>query len=432
MAEMTKEILRKLCKENGLYTTPSINDKLYLHYKGFNVIQNLEAYTGLKALWLEGNGLGHISGLENQKSLRTLYLHENLLEKIEGLESQVELDCLNLSKNYIKTIENIGHMKKLSSLNVSHNRITTIDDVRHVLELPSLQTLDLQHNKIEDPSIVDIVAQIPDLRVLYLMGNPAVKNIRNYRKTCIARCKALKYLDDRPVFDEERRRVDAWARVIDNGGTQDEAQEAERQEISLIRKEKDDADERNFKAFEQLMLEGQQIRKEREAAKAAGLVEERVNPFTGETILDVKESEELKELKEKRWQALNAPSAAALPPAPPSAREGSASMLMPPPPPTAEELSAVPPVAAMRKMVIEEVEDEVDDEDDGEDDDEDEGEEDGDDEEKEDKEDDLNQLEHTSPSSDSPAKDSDQHQCHLAAVLQAQEAMADCAYLELD
>jgi len=42
------------------------------------------------------------------------------------------------------------------------------------------------------------------------MGNPVVKDIKHYRKTIIAKCKALRYLDDRPVFEEERRRVTAW------------------------------------------------------------------------------------------------------------------------------------------------------------------------------------------------------------------------------
>lgn len=31
---MTKEGLRQLCRELRLYTTPYINDVLYLHYKG--------------------------------------------------------------------------------------------------------------------------------------------------------------------------------------------------------------------------------------------------------------------------------------------------------------------------------------------------------------------------------------------------------------
>ena len=36
---MTKQYLKALCKENKLYMTPSINDKLYLHYKGFRCVQ---------------------------------------------------------------------------------------------------------------------------------------------------------------------------------------------------------------------------------------------------------------------------------------------------------------------------------------------------------------------------------------------------------
>jgi dynein assembly factor 1 len=84
--EMTTDVLRRLCKEQKLYTTPSINDKLYLHYKGFNRIQNLDEYTGVKAIWLEGNGLNKIEGLANMKLLRSAYLQENLIESIEGLD----------------------------------------------------------------------------------------------------------------------------------------------------------------------------------------------------------------------------------------------------------------------------------------------------------------------------------------------------------
>ena len=212
--QMNVQTIKKLCREQGLYTTPSVNDKLYLHYKGFEKIQNLEEYTGLKALWLEGNGLREIEGLDEQKLLRTLYLHENLIEKIKGLDSQADLDTLNLSTNYITKIENLSQCTKISSLVLSNNRLATVDDIEHVLLLPSLQTLDIQNNKIDDPLVVDIVSQLPDLRVLYLQGNPVVKKVPHYRKCLIYKCKNLKYLDDRPVFDEERRRVNAWGDVF--------------------------------------------------------------------------------------------------------------------------------------------------------------------------------------------------------------------------
>lgn len=49
------------------YTTQSLNDILYLHYKGFVKIENLENFTGLKVLYLEGNCIEKIENLDNNK-----------------------------------------------------------------------------------------------------------------------------------------------------------------------------------------------------------------------------------------------------------------------------------------------------------------------------------------------------------------------------
>lgn len=46
---------------------------------------------------------------------------------------------------------------------------------------------------------------MPKLAVLYLHGNEVTKKIQHYRKTLIHRIPTLKYLDDRPVFEDERR-----------------------------------------------------------------------------------------------------------------------------------------------------------------------------------------------------------------------------------
>jgi dynein assembly factor 1 len=72
---------------------------------------------------------------------------------------------------------------------------------------------------------------MPHLAVLYLQGNEVTKKIKNYRKVMISRIPTLKYLDDRPVFDEDRRFAEAWAK----GGL-----EEERKEREAFKKEKDD------------------------------------------------------------------------------------------------------------------------------------------------------------------------------------------------
>ncbi|KAG6580362.1 dynein assembly factor axonemal [Phytophthora cinnamomi] len=315
--EMEKKLLKKLCRDNDLYVTPAINDKLYLHYKGFRSIKNLEEYTGLKVLWLEGNGLPRIEGLEHQTELRTLYLHENLIQKIEGLESQLLLDTLNLSQNQISCIENLGHLKQLTSLALKSNYLTSAKDIAHILELPSLSVLDIQSNRINDVDIVDILAQLPNLKVLYLQGNEVVKHIKQYRKTLVYRCRKLKYLDDRPVFDDERRRVEAWGKALEaSNGDMKAAQEAERQEMDTIRREKKERDEQNFLYFEQMMIEGRRKRREEEERKCKEAQNpeseeqptEEINPFSGEKIVPVQDCAFLQQEREKRWEAVvNAP-----------------------------------------------------------------------------------------------------------------------------
>ena len=56
--------IRLSCIENNGYESPELNDKLYLHFKGYKRIENLVPYISCKALWLDSNGIDKISGFE--------------------------------------------------------------------------------------------------------------------------------------------------------------------------------------------------------------------------------------------------------------------------------------------------------------------------------------------------------------------------------
>ena len=62
-------------------------------------------------------------------------------------------------------------------------------------------------------------------------NNEFTKKIANYRKKIISLIPNLKYIDDKPIFEDERRFAEAWAR----GGLDEE-----RKERALYKKEKEE------------------------------------------------------------------------------------------------------------------------------------------------------------------------------------------------
>jgi dynein assembly factor 1 len=288
-----KFIDQLLCSNFRLYyRTHELNECLYLHFKGFKKLENLDTFINLKVLYLEGNSIKKIENLSCLKNLCSLYLHENLIEKIEGLDELKELYNLNLSDNCLTKIENLENLPKLSNLLLKRNRIgiNGLSDLEGLKNLsPSVTVIDISDNRIETPEILpDVLTHCIDLRVLYLNGNECIRKIAHYRKMTISTLKDLRYLDDRPVFDDERR----FAEAFFVGGL-----ENERKERGIYKKEKEAEELKRIKDFQELVGKWKGENKENENSLNN-------NEEEGNNV-EVSQEESEKRKKETREKLLN-------------------------------------------------------------------------------------------------------------------------------
>jgi dynein assembly factor 1 len=216
----------------------------------------------VKALWVDSNAIREIEGLDTCVKLCALYLNNNCISRIRGLEMLTGLHTLNLSHNVISQLSNLRHLPRLETLMLTHNRISRLADLEELLHCPALTCVDLSHNPLEreegaaDDAVVDFFVQMQKLAVLYLTGTEIVKTLRFYRRKMISRIATLQYLDERPVFDEERRCATAWA----TGG-----EEAETLERNKIHEEKKDKLTRDVRALQTMANEKKELKANRTA-----------------------------------------------------------------------------------------------------------------------------------------------------------------------
>ena len=229
---MSKSELQKVALEHGGYATPYLNDTLYLHFKGYRRIENLEEYTGLKSLWLHSNGFAKLENVNKLHELRCLFLQRNCLAKIENLEGLTSLVQLDLSENQIIFVEGLSHLPNLTTLNISNNALNDAASISHLKECKELSALDLSKNQLAGEDIIDCLSGIARIKSLNIAGNPAVSKVAYFRKKVIVACTGLRYLD-RPVFDDERIAAEAFAK----GGIDAERQMKER--LQQMKKNKD-------------------------------------------------------------------------------------------------------------------------------------------------------------------------------------------------
>jgi hypothetical protein len=140
----------------------------------------------LRHLSLADNSLTSISasGLAPlANTLHSLDLSANLFAQIpDCLASLTALRALNLSNCMIDSLHSLTRnpLPAITALNLRSNRLTSLAGVER---LYPLERLDLRDNRLTDPTELARLTGIPELREIWVTGNPFCKTHSNYRVT---------------------------------------------------------------------------------------------------------------------------------------------------------------------------------------------------------------------------------------------------------
>ena len=159
-----------------------------------------------------------------------MFAQQNCLTSLAPLASLPHLDTLNVSANRLQSLDGLDKLPVLTSLQAAGNSLATLDALECLPRCALLSSLDVTHNGLDGDgdALLALLATMPALRALYLSaGNPVASAVRPYRKRVVAAARGLVYLDERPVFDAERRGAEAWVQ----GG--EEAERAERDKLAV-------------------------------------------------------------------------------------------------------------------------------------------------------------------------------------------------------
>ncbi|KAI1176000.1 hypothetical protein F4777DRAFT_290410 [Nemania sp. FL0916] len=116
-------------------------------------------------------------------TLNSLDLSTNLFTQIpDSLATLTALRALNLSHCMIGSLRSLlrNPLPAISALNLRSNRLSSIAGIE---KLYPLERLDLRDNRMTDPMELARLTGIPDIREIWVEGNPFARTHRDYRIT---------------------------------------------------------------------------------------------------------------------------------------------------------------------------------------------------------------------------------------------------------
>lgn len=182
----------KVKRSGSTSSHSSLGDSWHHHMRGSS--SNLLAmgilpaskWRFLRHLSLADNGLTSIaatslSPLSN--TLQSLDLSSNLFTEIpDSLATLTALRALNLSHCMIDSLHSLTRnpLPAITALNLRGNRLQSIAGIE---KLYPLERLDLRENRLTDPTEIARLTGIPDIREIWVDGNPFTRTHRDYRVT---------------------------------------------------------------------------------------------------------------------------------------------------------------------------------------------------------------------------------------------------------
>lgn len=133
----------------------------------------MQAFSGLKTLYLECNAVQTIENLDHMTELRCLYMANNVLKSLEGIQVLSSLWTLDVSHNALESLASLSCLTSLRSLSATHNKLAQPSGLAALKDCTELQTLDLGNNSITQHDALEVILELP-VSLLRLVGNPIV------------------------------------------------------------------------------------------------------------------------------------------------------------------------------------------------------------------------------------------------------------------
>ncbi|KKA25040.1 Leucine Rich Repeat domain protein [Rasamsonia emersonii CBS 393.64] len=140
----------------------------------------------LRHLGLPDNSLTSITASSLAPVANTLHsldLSSNHFGEVpDSLASLVSLRALNLSNCMIESLRSLSKnpLPAITALNLRGNRLSSLAGIERLL---SLERLDLRDNNLSDPTEIARLTGLPEIREIWVSGNPFTKTHSGYRVT---------------------------------------------------------------------------------------------------------------------------------------------------------------------------------------------------------------------------------------------------------